>query len=96
MTAPALSMSDLLRNYKDAKTPDEMGIAILDMVRQSQEQNKAEILQEVNLNELATKKDLELSLEKLKSSLIKSIATIIVVGIWVPVLVGGVVKYIGT
>src|ERR1700677_2488850 len=98
MIIHASCMSDLAGNYKGAKTPDEQVIAILDIVNQSQHESKKEILKEVR----ATRQDLKdleqitkVDLAETKFSLIKWMGGIVLIGVWAPVLVGVIVKYVG-
>ncbi len=82
MSVQAITMSEFVKEFKEAKTEDERAVAILDFVKQSQVQAKEETLKEIFSQDLATKKDL---LET-KTSLIW--AMIGICGVWVPAIIG--------
>ena len=82
MSATAITMSEFVKEFKEAKTEDERAVVILDLVKQSQNQAKEETLKEISLHDLATKRDVS----DVKTSMLW--AMIGICGVWVPAIVG--------
>lgn len=93
MSATTITMSDFARNYKEAKTKDEEVLIILDIIKQSQIENKKEILTEIKHDDLVTKQYLDLRIESIQKEIVTAKnamlwAMIGICGIWVPAIVG--------
>lgn len=69
MSTIAFNISDLVAKYRTAKNKDEEAIAIIDIVRNTQEEVKQEIVKELHAQDFASKADLFATKAELKADI---------------------------